>query len=175
MKISVVNYKSPVGELLIGSFQDQLCLVDWKYRKMRSAIDQRICKGLNASYTEENSEINQKAISQLQSYFTGEITWFDLPIKMVGTPFQVQVWEALQKIPFGETKSYLQLSKSLNNEKAIRAVAAANGANAISIILPCHRIIGSKGDLIGYAGGLKAKEKLLELENSLPIKQMSLF
>ena len=95
---------------------------------------------------------------------------------MVGSPFQQEVWNELLKIPFGETESYLGLSKRLNNEKAIRAVAGANGANAISIIIPCHRIIGEKGDLTGYAGGIETKKKLLQLENvNLFPDQLKLF
>ena len=100
-------------------------------------------------------------------------TKFELPIKLIGTEFQQKVWEKLQQIPFGKTITYLDLSKDLNNVKAIRAVASANGANAISIIVPCHRVIGKNGDIVGYAGGLKAKKALLVLES--PIVQTSLF
>ncbi|HIP27800.1 MAG TPA: methylated-DNA--[protein]-cysteine S-methyltransferase, partial [Sulfurovum sp.] len=89
------------------------------------------------------------------------------PLLMVGTDFQRSVWDGLIKIPYGTTASYLELSKNIDNEKAVRAVASANGANAISILIPCHRIIGSNGDLVGYAGGLSAKKKLLELESNL--------
>ena len=93
----------------------------------------------------------------------------------MGTDFQKEVWTELIKIPYGESRTYLELSKQLGNELAIRAVASANGANAISIIVPCHRIIGSDGKLIGYAGGLSAKKKLLELEGALKTNQLSLF
>ena len=86
---------------------------------------------------------------------------------MVGTEFQKSVWEELLKIPYGQTASYLELSRAIGNEKAVRAVANANGANAIGIIIPCHRIIGSDGSLTGYAGGLDVKRKLLEIENNL--------
>lgn len=99
-----------------------------------------------------------------------------MPIRTIGNDFQKRVWKALQQIPFGETRSYLQLSESLGNPKAIRAVASANGANALSILIPCHRIIGSNGELTGYAGGLNAKKKLLELENpNLKNSQLDLF
>jgi len=83
---------------------------------------------------------------------------------MVGTDFQKRVWEALLRVPFGTTSTYLQLAKNIKNEKAVRAVAAANGANSMSIIIPCHRIIGSNGKLVGYAGGLPIKKQLLKLE-----------
>jgi methylated-DNA-[protein]-cysteine S-methyltransferase len=104
---------------------------------------------------------------QLKAYFSGTRKIFNIPLLMVGTEFQKSVWEGLIKIPYGTTTSYLELSKNIGNEKAVRAVASANGANAISILIPCHRIIGSDGSLVGYAGGLPAKKKLLTLENNL--------
>ena len=165
--ISIQYYKSPIGELLLGSFEDKLCLADMKYRKMRSSIDKRIQKGLNAEYIEESSAVIEKTIVQMKEYFAGERKVFDIPLLMVGTDFQRSVWDGLMQIPYGTTASYLELAKNIGNEKAVRAVASANGANSISIMIPCHRIIGSNGDLVGYAGGLPAKKKLLELENNL--------
>ena len=91
---------------------------------------------------------------------------FDIPVRFVGSSFQQKVWNELLKIPYGKTVSYLEISKKIGDEKAIRAVAAANGANAISIIVPCHRVVGSNGELTGYAGGLTVKKKLLHLEKS---------
>ncbi len=165
--ISIQYYKSPVGEILLGSYEGKLCLADWKYRRMRSTIDKRIQSGLNAEYVEQSSEVIEETIKEMKKYFAGERKVFDIPLLMVGTDFQKSVWEGLIKIPYGTTASYLELSKNIGNEKAVRAVASANGANAISILIPCHRIIGSNGDLVGYAGGLPAKKKLLELENNL--------
>ncbi len=174
--INIQYYKSPFGELTLGAYQEELCLCDWRYRKMRSTIDNRIQNGLKADFMESHSDIIQKTIAQLQEYFAGERQQFDLPLRMVGTDFQQQVWQELQKIPYGKTLSYLQLSKKLNNEKAIRAVASANGANALSIIIPCHRIIGQDGKLIGYAGGLAAKKRLLSLErDKYEAQQLDLF
>ena len=163
-KISIQYHKIPIGELIIGSYQEKLCLCDWRFRKMRSEIDGRIQKGLNAEYYEEGAAIVQTTKDQLNEYLNGQRKLFDIPLLMVGSDFQQSVWNELLKIPFGQTETYLGLSKKLGNEKAIRAVAAANGANAISIIVPCHRIIGSDGKLIGYAGGLNAKKELLQLE-----------
>lgn len=168
-------FKSPVGEMVLGSYQDKLCLADWKFRKMRSAIDQRIQNGLNAKYESGTSPVIEKAQTQLLEYLDEKRQTFDVPLLLVGTEFQKSVWQALLKIPFGATQSYLELSQNLNNEKAIRAVGSANGANAISIIVPCHRIVGSKGDLVGYAGGLSVKKRLLKLEYSLPVSQLQLF
>ncbi len=158
----------------MGSYDDQLVLADWKYRRMRKTIDARIKKGLNAEYVEQESTVINQTITQLQAYFNGSLTKFDLPLKLVGTEFQQRVWQALLKIPFGETRTYLQLSKTLGDEKAIRAVASANGANAISVIIPCHRVIGSDGQLVGYAGGIPAKKKLLQIEGALAVGQFEL-
>jgi methylated-DNA-[protein]-cysteine S-methyltransferase len=164
--INTAYFKNDYGELILGSYEQQLCLCDWRYRKMRASIDLRIQRGLQAEYVEEESEIIDKTRRQLSAYFAGERTGFDLPLLMVGSEFQKKVWKLLLEIPFGKTESYMGLSKKLGDVKAIRAVASANGANAISIIVPCHRIIGSDGNLTGYAGGLQTKRKLLRLEKA---------
>jgi len=166
-KISIQTYNSPIGELLLGSYEGKLCLADWKYRRMRTSIDKRIQKGLKAEYVEESSEVIEKTIKEMKEYFAGERKVFDIPLLMVGTDFQKSVWEGLIQVPYGTTASYLELSRNIGNEKAVRAVATANGANSISIMIPCHRIIGSNGDLVGYAGGLPVKKQLLDLENNL--------
>lgn len=163
-KILIKSYKSPLGELVLGSYQNHLCLCDWKYRKMRQAVDVRIKIGLKGEFSDGESEIMDRTIAQLDEYFDRRREIFDIPLLFVGTAFQKNVWSALQKIPFGITASYLDLSRNLGNPDAIRAVANANGANALSILIPCHRIIGSDGSLVGYAGGLDAKKKLLMLE-----------
>ncbi|TET76937.1 MAG: methylated-DNA--[protein]-cysteine S-methyltransferase [Candidatus Cloacimonadota bacterium] len=167
-KINIQYFKTPVGEIILGSYDNKLCMADWRYRKMRTSIDARLQKGLNTTYVEEDSTVLKLAREQLDAYFQGKRKIFDVPLLLVGTQFQKSVWQGLTKIPFGTTASYLDLAKSINNEKAIRAVASANGANAISIFIPCHRIIGSDGSLVGYAGGLDVKKKLLEIENNLP-------
>lgn len=107
-----------------------------------------------------------KARVQLDEYLNGDRISFDIPVLMVGTDFQKRVWEALMKIPYGKTASYLYIAKFINKEKAVRAVAGANGANSISLIIPCHRIIGSKGELVGYGGGVPVKKRLLKLEQN---------
>ncbi len=162
-------YHSPVGELILGSFNDMLCLCDWRYRKMRAAIDKRICIGLDAVYVEKETPETIAARKQLDDYFAGSRKDFDIQVLTVGTDFQKYVWEELQQVPYGKTETYAGLAKRLGNDSAVRAVASANGANAISIIVPCHRIIGSDGELTGYAGGLPAKKKLLLLEGSYTI------
>ncbi len=162
--ICIQYHKTKIGELILGSFEGKLCLLDFNYRKMRNAVDDRIKKGLNADFIEENSEIIEKTRTELDEYFKENRREFDVPIRMVGTDFQKSVWNALLKVAYGTTSTYLQLAKDINNGKAVRAVAGANGANAISIIIPCHRIIGSSGELVGYAGGLPTKKRLLTLE-----------
>lgn len=131
---------------------------------MRTTVDERIKKGLKAGFEEHDSEIIKKTRAELDEYFQGNRKEFDIPLQMVGTDFQKSVWNALLKVPFGTTSSYLQLAKSIKNEKAVRAVASANGANSMAIIIPCHRIIGSNGELVGYGGGLAVKKRLLTLE-----------
>ena len=118
-------------------------------------------------------EVLEDAVYQFQEYFEGKRQNFTLKLNPEGTDFQKKVWEKLQTIPFGKTVSYLELSKQLGDVKAIRAVAAANGKNPLWIVVPCHRVIGSNGDLVGYAGGLSRKKWLLEHES--PVKQTSLF
>lgn len=118
-------------------------------------------------------EVLEDAVYQFTEYFEGKREAFDLKINPQGTDFQKRVWNALLEIPYSKTVSYLELSKTLGDVKAIRAVATANGKNPLWIIVPCHRVIGSNGDLTGYAGGLHRKKWLLDHEN--PVKQQSLF
>lgn len=165
-KINITYYKSPIGEIVLGSYDDRLCLADWRYRKKRSGIDDRIQKTLKAEYLMKSSDIIEQAIEEFEEYFRGKRKVFDTPLLLIGTEFQKSVWNKLVQIPYGTTSTYLDLAKSIENEKAVRAVGFANGANAISIMVPCHRIIGSNGDLVGYAGGLDAKKKLLKLEHN---------
>ncbi len=165
--ISIQYYKSPYGELVLGVSQDKLCLCDWRYRKMRDRIDKRITQFLQAEFVEQPHPVIDKTLQQLEEYFRVARRVFDIPLLLAGTAFQQQVWQALLAIPYGQTSSYLQLAQNLGDSNAVRAVATANGANAISIIVPCHRIIGSNGQLVGYAGGLQAKQRLLALESDL--------
>lgn len=127
----------------------------------------------NETITDIIPEVLQDCAYQLQEYFQGKRKRFSLKLNPKGTEFQNRVWSELQIIPFGKTISYLELSKQLGDVKAIRAVANANGKNPLWIIVPCHRVIGSDGSLIGYAGGLHRKQWLLEHES--PYKQQSLF
>jgi methylated-DNA-[protein]-cysteine S-methyltransferase len=165
-QINIQYCKTKIGELILGSFDGRLCLLDYRYRRMRATVDNRIKKGLRADFVEKNDDVLSKTRAQLDEYLKGDRTSFDIPVLMVGTDFQKSVWDALMKIPYGKTASYLDIAKIINKEKAVRAVASANGANSISLITPCHRVIGSNGELVGYGGGVPVKKRLLKLEQN---------
>ncbi|WP_017219748.1 methylated-DNA--[protein]-cysteine S-methyltransferase [Moritella dasanensis] len=165
--INIQYFKHPYAEFVLGSYQGKLCLCDFRYRKMRESVDIRIQRGLNATFVEQNDAVLEQTKAQLNAYFMGERSVFDLPLLLVGTDFQQTVWRALQEVKYGETATYLDLATTIGNENAVRAVGNANGANGLAIIIPCHRIIGSQGELVGYGGGLSLKKRLLELEQNL--------
>ena len=146
---------SPIGDLLLAGDDDGLGLIGFPQGKMRHD-------------PEPDWIFNEKPFAavrqQLEEYFAGERKDFDLPLHLSGTDFQVQVLQELQRIPYGETTSYGDIAKRIGRPKAMRAVGAANGRNPIPIIVPCHRVIGSSGDLTGFGGGLDTKEALLRLE-----------
>ncbi|MEH0155153.1 methylated-DNA--[protein]-cysteine S-methyltransferase [Limibacter armeniacum] len=174
--INIQHFNTSFGELILGDFQGEICICDWRYRKMRDTVDNRIKTALKAEFTESDTPLLSALRDQLSEYFQGTRNTFDLPLLLIGTDFQKTVWNELINVPYGKTETYLGLSRKLQNEKAIRAVASANGANSIAIIIPCHRIIGSNGELTGYAGGLNTKKKLLQLEGvKFPSEQLSLF
>ena len=147
--------ETPIGELLLAGDDDALCLVSFPEGSMRRD-------------PEPDWIYNEKpfaaARQQLTEYFAGGRREFDLPLKLSGTEFQMSVLHALQQIPYGETTSYSDIAERIGRPKAVRAVGAANGRNPIPIIVPCHRVIGSHGDLTGFGGGLDTKEALLRLE-----------
>lgn len=150
---------SLVGKLKLVASDKGLVAILWENNNPR-----RVRLGKLAE--DEKHPILLETESQLGEYFRGKRKSFSLPLDMRGTRFQKNVWEALLAIPFGETRSYGQLAKQLGNPKATRAVGAANGRNPISIIVPCHRVIGSSGKLTGFAGGLDRKARLLDLEGN---------
>lgn len=162
--IIVQRYASPCGELLLGAFDGRLCLCDWQVEKHRGFVDRRLMRLLHADMQEGTCEVIETAARQLDEYFASKRKTFDVPLLFVGTDFQKKVWNDLLRIPYGETVSYGGMAARIGMPKAVRAVANANGANAISIFAPCHRVIGSDKSLTGYGGGLEAKKYLLELE-----------
>ena len=184
--IHITRYHAPCGELVLGAFEGQLCLCDWQTEKHRKFVDKRLQYDLKAeislldnelqgeeykgegfsSWTRADIAVLQEAKQQLDEYFQRERKTFDLPLLLIGTDFSKRVWEALRQIPYGTTVSYKELATQIGQPKAIRAVANANRQNALSIILPCHRVIGTDGSLTGYGGGLPSKQYLLDLEQT---------
>lgn len=162
--IKTTRYQSPVGELIVGASGDKLCLCDWALEQRSSATCRRICRHLNAEYEEGITDTIDKAAAQLNEYFEGIRTEFTIPVQFAGSDFQCRVWSELMKIPYATTVSYAELARRIGNPKAVRAVASAIAANPVSILVPCHRVIGSNRRLTGYAGGIVAKEALLDLE-----------
>ena len=165
-QINISYYKKNGVEYILGSFENKLCLIDLLTSTNKERVERRLSKGLNAEYVEFEDAILLQTAKELDQYFAGKREKFNIPLLMVGTKFQKSVWEALIKIPYAQTSTYKNQAKMIGNEKAIRAVANANALNAISIIIPCHRIIGTNGTLTGYAGGLELKQRLLNIESS---------
>ena len=165
--ILLQTYQSPCGEMRIGTIRERLCLCDWADSPYREATDKKIERIFNARMEYRHSPVGASAAKQLDEYFCGKRTKFDIPIIFAGTDFQNIVWQSLLAIPYGKTISYKEQAQSIGRPKSIRAVAAANGHNPVAIIVPCHRVIGSSGRLTGYAGGLAAKQFLLDLESGL--------
>lgn len=163
-KIFIQRYLSPCGEMVLGSFGEKLCLCNWTVEKHPRRVDRRLQFGLKADYEEGTTDVTEKAARQLDEYFNGMRKSFDVPLLFVGTNFQKSVWRRLLEIPYGQTVSYGAMAAKLGMPHAVRAVANANGANAVSLFAPCHRVIGSDGSLTGYGGGLEAKKFLLDLE-----------
>jgi methylated-DNA-[protein]-cysteine S-methyltransferase len=148
---------SPVGRLKLVAEADHLVAVLWENDRPR-----RVRLGVMSE--DRGGKFLQRVEQQLTAYFAGNLRRFDLALQFHGTEFQRKVWQALLTIPFGETRSYRDIATLIGNPAAVRAVGAANGKNPISIIAPCHRVIGSSGALTGFAGGLEAKQILLGLE-----------
>ena len=143
-------FESPVGLLLIEGDDTTIVSISFQEKKEKKI---------------QSSAIIRKCMQELEEYFSGKRKTFDVPLAPSGTPFQQAVWNELLKIPFAKTISYLQLARKLGDEKKIRAAGTANGKNPIPIIIPCHRVIGSNGSMVGYGGGLWKKKWLLEFES----------
>ena len=148
---------SPVGKLKLVASSEALVAVLWEREKPNRVK-------LEIPELDPHHPLLLVTEDQLSEYFAGHRTQFDLPLKPRGTQFQMRVWQALREIPFGQTRSYMDLARAIGSPEAIRAVGAANGKNPLSIIVPCHRVIGADGSLTGFAGGLQVKAALLALE-----------
>jgi methylated-DNA-[protein]-cysteine S-methyltransferase len=150
--------ESPLGRLLIAGDDDGLRSITFD-REGRRCVPE-------PEWIDDDGRLDDPA-SQLEAYFAGRLVCFDLDLAPVGTEFQIAVWRAVEAVPYGETATYGQIAASIGKPKAVRAVGAANGANPLPIVIPCHRVIGSDGRLTGYGGGLDLKAALLELERSV--------
>jgi methylated-DNA-[protein]-cysteine S-methyltransferase len=151
---------SPVGRLTLVASDEGLSAVLWE--------DDRPGRvPLSIAGEDRAHPVLVDAERQLGEYFAGKRTRFELPLDVVGTPFQRQVWDVLRTIPFGETRSYAEIAARIGRPRAVRAVGAANGRNPLSIVAPCHRVIGSSGELTGFAGGLDVKARLLAFERAV--------
>jgi AraC family transcriptional regulator, regulatory protein of adaptative response / methylated-DNA-[protein]-cysteine methyltransferase len=162
--IQVTRILTPLGPMLAGAINEKICLLEFTDRRMLETQLKRIKKIFKTELVPGNSFIFKELNKELEEYFNGERKIFNIPLSIEGTPFQVKVWNELLKIPYGRTVSYKTQAININNPKAVRAVGKANGDNRISIIVPCHRVIGSNGELINYGGGIWRKQYLINLE-----------
>jgi len=158
--------ETPIGEMDILATDRGICLLEFDVRTDLSEEIIALEKHFEASVSLGENRHTLEIKRQLREYFSGERKVFSVPVVLVGTDFQMKVWNELKKVPYGVTRSYKEQSISVGDLKAIRAVAKANGSNKIAIVIPCHRIIGTDGKLTGYAGGIERKRFLLNLERS---------
>jgi O-6-methylguanine DNA methyltransferase len=166
--ITLCEIPSPLGVMLAGTTARGICLLEFNDPARIQTQLKRLATRFNARFEIGDHHHLTALKQQLKTYFECKLTGFTLPLDIPASEFQQQVWQALQKIPYGETRSYQQQAQLIDRPDAVRAVAKANGDNPVCIITPCHRVIGKNGRLTGYAGGLWRKQKLLELEKAMP-------
>ena len=159
------SWRSPCGELIIATIDGELVMSDWKQGWHHETILNRFKRLTGLPWVKGENGVIEKTISELKEYFDGQRRQFDLPLRMIGSAFQIKVWNALLQIPYGEQCSYADVAHAIHNPKAVRAVGGAVGQNPFSIIIPCHRVVGANRSLTGYGGGYEAKKFLLRLEN----------
>lgn len=166
-KIEITEIESPVGLFLAGTIEGKCCMFEFKHRKTISQILEKKKKQYDAEFVYTENDLHKLIKNQIDLYFEGKLNEFTIPIDQQGTDFQKSVWKELIKIPIGTTISYGELAKRVGRPKAVRAVGSANGVNNIAIIIPCHRVIRSDGNLQGYGGGLDKKKKLIKHEQKV--------
>jgi len=164
--IEVSRVPTPLGPMLAAASADVLVLLEFVDRRALPTQVRRIRQRMGAVFVPGRNGLIDQTHRELEEYFAGDRRAFDLPIAIPGTGFQRDVWTALRQIPYGETRSYGELARALGRPSAVRAVGRANGSNALGIVVPCHRVVGAGGKLVGYGGGLWRKQRLLELEES---------
>ena len=162
--VHVSRLATPLGPMLVAATDDAVCLLEFTDRPMLETQLKRLAKRLEGTFVPGLNPVGRALERELAAYFRGELRSFDTPLLTVGTEFQERVWRELRSIPYGSTRSYAEQASRIGSPKAVRAVARANGDNRLAIVVPCHRVIGSDGKLVGYGGGLWRKRYLLELE-----------
>ncbi|HJO93907.1 MAG TPA: methylated-DNA--[protein]-cysteine S-methyltransferase [Victivallales bacterium] len=162
--INITRLLTPIGPMFVAATDKGVCLLEFTDRRMLETEIKQLKKFFNAEFVPGENKYFKTLNKQLSEYFAGTRKSFDIPLITPGTDFQKKVWNALQKIPYGETRSYQEQAVNINKPKAVRAVASANGCNKIAIIIPCHRVIAKDGTLAGYGGGIWRKQYLLDLE-----------
>lgn len=160
------RYATPCGDLILGDHDGRLCLAVWAADSQPASVVHRVCRHLRARLRDGSTPLLDQAGLQLDQYFRGERREFDVPLLPIGTDFQQRAWRQLQTIPYGTTITYGEQAAAMGQPTATRAIAHANGQNAISIFIPCHRVIGADGKLTGYAGGIEAKRWLTDWERA---------
>jgi AraC family transcriptional regulator of adaptative response/methylated-DNA-[protein]-cysteine methyltransferase len=155
---------SPLGTMIAGATGDGVCFLEWHDRGGVEKIKQKVARRYMAALEQGTNKHLDLLESELKSYFSGNLKHFSVPVDISGTAFEKQVWGELSKLPYGKTASYGQISASIGKPKASRAVGRANGANYLSIVIPCHRVVEANGNLRGYGGKLWRKRWLLDLE-----------
>ena len=170
-EILSAEIETPIGKMIAGATSKGICLLEFDEPERLEKHKKHFLKNRNLEMLPGESPFFEELEKQISAYFEKKLTTFSIPLDLIGTDFQLQVWNELLKIPFGQTRTYKQQSIAIGDVKAIRAVASANGDNAVSIIVPCHRVIGSDGSLTGYGGKIWRKKFLLELES----KQLEMF
>ncbi|WP_443470214.1 bifunctional transcriptional activator/DNA repair enzyme AdaA [Ornithobacterium rhinotracheale] len=169
--INLKRIETPLGTMIACASSQGICLLEFSDRKMLETELKSLAKNLNAIILQGNNHHFEILEKQLNQYFKGDRTEFTVPLHILGSDFQKQVWAALQSIPYGHTQSYKEQAIAIDKPNSVRAVANANGMNKISIIIPCHRVIGADGQLTGYGGGIWRKKYLLEMENNCKMKR----
>jgi AraC family transcriptional regulator of adaptative response/methylated-DNA-[protein]-cysteine methyltransferase len=166
LPVVVERILTPLGPMLAGATDGGLCLLEFAERRMLETQLKRLRAGLNATFVPGTNAILAQAGREIEEYFTDERRDFSVPLLTPGTEFQSRVWERLRRVPYGTTATYTEIARDVGHPDAVRAVARANGDNRIAIVIPCHRVIGSDGQLTGYGGGLWRKRRLLEHEGA---------
>ena len=160
----VARIASPLGAMIAAAVDDRLCLLEFADRQGLPGQVRRVARRLDVSFTPGSTPVVDELQAQLAGYFSGARRSFDVPLTLAGTAFQKAVWRSLREIPWRETRSYAEVAREIGRPGAVRAVGSANGANALAVVVPCHRVVGADGSLSGYGGGVWRKRRLLELE-----------